>query len=105
EPFDGSLRVRFRIDGELREVDGPPASLAAAVASRIKVLAGLDVAEHRLPQDGRIRTSVRGREIDIRVSIVPTLWGEAVVLRLLDRHALPLDLRGLGFAADDAARL
>lgn len=105
EPFDGALRVRFRIDGELREVESPPARLGPALSSRIKVLAGLDVAEHRLPQDGRIRTSVRGREIDIRVSVVPTLWGEAVVLRLLDRHALPLDLRGLGFAADDAARL
>ncbi|WP_162914810.1 GspE/PulE family protein [Desertibaculum subflavum] len=105
EPFDGALRVRFRVDGELREVEAPPASLGPALASRIKVLAGLDVAEHRLPQDGRIRTSVRGHEIDIRVSAVPTLWGEAVVLRLLDRHALPLDLRGLGFAADDAGRL
>lgn len=105
EPFDGTLRVRFRIDGELREVDAPPVSLAPALASRVKVLAGLDVAEHRLPQDGRIRTSVRGREIDIRVSVVPTLWSEAVVLRLLDRNALPLDLRGLGFAPDDAARL
>jgi len=103
EPLDGGLRVRFRVDGQLREVEAPHAAMAGAVASRIKVLAGLDVAEHRLPQDGRIRTTVGGREIDIRVSVVPTLWGEGVALRLLDREQVPLDLRKLGFAEDQAA--
>ncbi len=105
EPLDGGLRVRFRIDGQLRPVEAPQAAMAGAVASRIKVLAGLDVAEHRLPQDGRIRTSVAGREIDIRVSIVPTLWGEGVVLRLLDREQVPLDLRRLGFDEDQAGTI
>ncbi|MGE5506297.1 MAG: type II secretion system ATPase GspE [Actinomycetota bacterium] len=98
EPFEGRLRVRIRIDGRLVEAEEPPARLKAAVISRIKVMARLDIAERRLPQDGRIKLAIRGRELDLRVSTVPTLHGEAVVMRLLDREGAALDLAALGFA-------
>jgi len=104
EPFDKRLAVRFRVDGLLREVDSPSAALRAAIVSRIKIMARLDIAEQRLPQDGRIRTVVRGREIDLRVSTVPTVHGESVVLRLLDRRAVSLDFAALGFDGDVLAR-
>ena len=97
EPFEDSLKVRYRIDGVLREAEAPPAHSAAAVISRIKVLAGLNIAERRRPQDGRIRMRVEGREIDMRVSAVPTMHGESVVLRMLDRDRTPLDFEMLGF--------
>src|SRR5207248_2636569 len=91
EPFEDRLRVRYRYDGVLHEVESPPARLRAAVISRVKIMSHLDIAERRLPQDGRIRLSVRGQEIDFRVSTVPSLYGESVVLRLLDRTAVALD--------------
>ncbi len=87
EPFQQVFRARFRIDGVLHEVPAPPSELRAAVTSRIKLMARLNIAEQRLPQDGRIRLRVLGREIDLRVSTLPTLYGESVVMRLLDRNA------------------
>jgi general secretion pathway protein E len=100
EPFPDRLRVRYRYDGVLHEVEPPPARLQAAVISRIKIMARLDIAERRLPQDGRIRLTVRGHEVDFRVSTIPSLHGEAVVLRVLDRTAVEFDYDKLGFAAD-----
>jgi len=100
EPFEGRLRVRFRIDGVLRDIDSPPIALAAAITSRVKIMAALDIAERRLPQDGRMKATVQGRDIDLRVSCVPTLYGESVVLRLLDKSQAPLQLASLGFAPD-----
>jgi general secretion pathway protein E len=105
EPFEGSLRLRFRIDGQLRAMEAPPAELHPAIVSRVKVMAGLDIVERRLAQDGRCKTTVEGREIDLRVSIVPTLHGESVVLRILDRAQAPLDLGKLGFADAPLKRL
>jgi len=96
EPFEKSFRVRFRIDGVLYEQTPPPRTLALPIASRLKVLANLDIAERRLPQDGRIRMNVAGRGVDLRVSSMPTQFGESVVLRVLDRMAVQLDLNGLG---------
>ncbi|HEV8032216.1 MAG TPA: GspE/PulE family protein [Stellaceae bacterium] len=89
---------RLRVDGLLRDIDPPPSGLHDNIVSRIKVMAGLNIAERRLPQDGRFRVVVEGREIDLRVSIVPTLHGESLVLRLLDRVHAPLDLAELGFS-------
>jgi general secretion pathway protein E len=100
EPFSDRLRVRYRYDGVLHEVDPPPATLQAAVISRIKIMARLDIAERRLPQDGRIKLTVRGHDIDFRVSTVPSLHGESVVLRVLDRTAVAFDYNRLGFAAE-----
>ncbi|MGH7087714.1 MAG: GspE/PulE family protein, partial [Stellaceae bacterium] len=91
---------RLRIDGMLRDIVPPPPSLHENIVSRIKIMAGLNIAERRLPQDGRFRLTVEGREIDLRISIVPTLHGESVVLRLLDRERAPLDLAELGFGGD-----
>src|SRR5439155_1091707 len=96
EPWERGLAVRFRLDGLLHEVLAPPGRLAAAIASRVKIMAGLDIAERRLPQDGRIRVRVAGRDIDVRVSIVPTAFGEPVALRLLDRASALLELTDLG---------
>ena len=104
EPFEGRLRVRYRIDGVLREVDAPPARLTQAVISRVKIMARLNIAERRLPQDGRIRLATRGREIDLRVSTAPAVHGESVVLRILDREGVSLDFGSLGFAEDAAER-
>jgi general secretion pathway protein E len=103
EPYETTVAVRFRIDGLLTDVLAPPASVHAALASRVKVMAGLDVAERRLPQDGRIALRVAGRDVDVRVSVVPTAFGERVVLRLLDRTATLLDLPELGLAPAVAA--
>ena len=100
EPFDDRLRVRYRYDGVLHEVEPPPGQLQSAVISRIKIMSRLDIAERRLPQDGRIRLTVRGHEIDLRVSTVPSLYGESVVLRVLDRTAVELDYAKLGFSAE-----
>ena len=96
EPGEGTLRTRFRIDGVLREVNGPPVHLHSAVASRIKVLAALDIAEKRKPQDGRFQLKTEGKAIDLRVSTVPTQFGEKVVLRLLDSASALLSLEQLG---------
>jgi general secretion pathway protein E len=100
EPFPDRLRVRYRYDGVLHEVEPPPARLQAAVISRVKIMARLDIAERRLPQDGRIKLTVRGHEIDFRVSTVPALYGETVVLRVLDRTAVDFDYQKLGLPED-----
>jgi type IV pilus assembly protein PilB len=100
EPYEKSLRCRYRIDGVLHEVQAPPLSLAAAVASRIKIMAKLDIAERRLPQDGRIKITVLGKEIDLRVSICPMQFGEKVVMRILDSSSVSLDMARLGFEED-----
>ncbi|MGI9334451.1 MAG: type II secretion system ATPase GspE [Gammaproteobacteria bacterium] len=105
EPFENRLKVRYRVDGVLRDVDAPPVNSAAAVISRIKVMANLDIAERRVPQDGRIKIRVEGREIDMRISTVPTMHGESVVMRLLDKASLPLDFEVLGFEGRNLARL
>jgi type IV pilus assembly protein PilB len=98
EPYEKSLRVRFRVDGVLQEIMQPPLKLKNAITSRIKVMASLDIAERRMPQDGRIKVKVaNGREIDLRVSTLPTLFGEKVVLRILDKGGVQLDLEKLGF--------
>ncbi|MCZ6720310.1 MAG: type II secretion system ATPase GspE [Proteobacteria bacterium] len=104
EPFENALRVRYRIDGVLREVEAPPSRLRAAVISRIKLMAKLNIAETRLPQDGRIRLVSRGKEIDLRVSSVPTMHGESVVLRILDRGSVALDFAQLGFDEESLER-
>jgi general secretion pathway protein E len=100
EPFESRLVVRFRVDGVLREVLSPQKAIASAVVSRIKVMARLDIAEKRLPQDGRIGLKIAGRPVDVRVSTIPAGHGERVVLRLLDKQAGKLDLKQLGMAPD-----
>ncbi len=99
EPQEGELRLRLRIDGMLRPVKAPPAALHAGIVSRIKIMASLNIVERRLPQDGRCKVNVQGREIDIRVSCVPAMHGESVALRILDKASAPLDLDRLGFDA------
>ncbi|MFZ1391813.1 MAG: type II secretion system ATPase GspE [Dokdonella sp.] len=97
EPFESRLKVRYRIDGVLHEVESPPAASTAAVISRVKIMAKLNIAERRLPQDGRIMIRVQGKELDLRVSTVPTSHGESVVMRILDREAVVFDFHTLGF--------
>ncbi len=98
EPFDKEFRIRFRVDGVLFNQEQPPRELKAAITSRLKLMAKLNIAERRLPQDGRIKIRILGREVDLRVSTLPTLFGESVVMRLLDRSAGDFyDLRRLGF--------
>jgi len=97
EPYEKSFRVRYRIDGILYEVMQPPLKLKAAITSRIKIMASLDIAERRLPQDGRIKIKMGQKELDLRVSTLPTLFGEKVVMRLLDKANLQLDMTKLGF--------
>ncbi|MBL8221635.1 MAG: Flp pilus assembly complex ATPase component TadA, partial [Bryobacterales bacterium] len=98
EPFEKEFRIRFRVDGVLQNQDPPPREMKAAITSRIKLMAKLNIAERRLPQDGRIKIKTLGREVDLRVSTLPTLYGESVVMRLLDRSAGDFyDLRNLGF--------
>jgi general secretion pathway protein E len=97
EPFENRLIVRFRVDGVMQEVESPPRRLAAAVISRIKIMANLDIAERRLPQDGRIKLRAKNKEIDLRVSTVPTMHGESVVMRVLDKGGVPLNFDTLGF--------
>ena len=94
------MRVRFRIDGMLHTVETLPPALRAAVTSRVKIMARLNIAERRLPQDGRIRSTVRGKDIDLRVSTMPTLYGESVVLRVLDRSSTRHDFTALGFSTE-----
>jgi general secretion pathway protein E len=100
EPMNGELLVRYRIDGVLQEVESPPARLSGAIVSRVKIMAALNIAERRMAQDGRIRLAVRGKDIDFRVSTMPTIHGESVVMRILDRGSLKLDFEALGFDAD-----
>jgi general secretion pathway protein E len=97
EPFEDAFRVRYRKDGILYEAESPPKGLQAAVLSRLKIMARLDIAERRLPQDGRFRLKVQGHDVDFRVSTLPTLMGESMVIRILDREKVILDLHGLGF--------
>ena len=100
EPFEEEYKMRYRVDGILYELVPPPRHLAPAISSRIKVMANLDIAERRLPQDGRIELNIGGNQVDIRVSTLPTLFGESVVLRILDRTVVNLDLRNIGMADD-----
>src|SRR5437588_705392 len=101
EPYERDFRVRYRVDGVLYEVMKPPLKLKAAITSRLKIMAEQDIAERRLPQDGRIKLKLgKGREMDFRVSVCPTLFGEKVVLRLLDKSNLQLDMTKLGFDPD-----
>ncbi len=104
EPFEGQLTVRYRVDGVLQEVEAPPARSTAAVISRIKIMAKLNIAERRLPQDGRIPLRVQGKELDLRVSTVPTLYGESVVMRLLDKASVKFDFAALGFDGEPRER-
>ena len=101
EPFENEYKMRYRIDGVLYEMVPPPKYIAAALSSRIKVMANLDIAERRLPQDGRISLTVQGNPIDLRVSVLPTMFGESVVLRILDRSQMSLDLEKLGLRQYD----
>jgi len=103
EPYEKSLRVRYRIDGVLHEVSAPPKKTQNAIVSRLKIMSNLDIAERRLPQDGRIKIKVMNKEIDLRVSILPTAFGEKVVMRLLDASSLCLDLTKLGFEQEALA--
>src|SRR5579875_1291874 len=107
EPFERELVVRFRVDGMLYDVLSPPKRFQPAITSRIKIMSGLNIAEKRLPQDGRIRLRVAGRDIDIRVSTIPTAFGERIVMRLLDRAQalVDIDLDRLGFSGDNLTRL
>jgi general secretion pathway protein E len=102
EPFDGRLAVRMRIDGMLHDVEAPPVAMAKAVVSRVKILSGLNIAERRLPQDGRARIRLGERRLDLRVATMPTIHGEAVAIRLLDNVRRTLDFGKLGFSARDA---
>ena len=104
EPFEHHTRVRYRIDGVLREVEPLPGPYRQAVVSRLKIMARLNIAERRLPQDGRIKLAIRGAPIDLRVATSPTMHGESVGLRLLDRQSIPLDLPALGIGGDTLAR-
>jgi general secretion pathway protein E len=100
EPFEDHFRVRYRIDGVLHDVESPPKRLQAAIISRLKIMAKLNIAERRLPQDGRIMLRVKGKEIDFRVSTIPTIHGESIVLRILDKSSIVLDVDKLGFSRD-----
>src|SRR5947199_291390 len=104
EPFEDTLRIRYRIDGILYDQEAPPRRLQAAVTSRIKIMAEMNIAERRLPQDGRIRVNLHGARVDIRVSTIPTVHGESIVMRLLDRQSVFLPLDKLGFPADTLKR-
>ena len=101
EPFEDRVRIRYRIDGVLIERDSPPRRLLGAILSRIKILAKLDIAERRRPQDGRIKVTVGEKELDLRVSIIPTNHGQSVVMRLLDKDNIKVGVRQLGLSEDD----
>ncbi len=101
EPFEDEFKMRYRIDGVLYEMVPPPKHIAMAITSRIKVMANLDIAERRMPQDGRIALTVQGRNVDLRVAVLPTIFGESIVMRVLDRSNVQLDLDKLGMREDD----
>ena len=103
EPFETEFKIRYRVDGALYEMDPPPFRLALPVISRVKVMSNLNIAERRLPQDGRIQQTINGRQVDLRVSTLPTAFGESVVLRVLDRSSVNLDLETLGMPAETMA--
>ncbi len=100
EPFETQFRIRYRVDGVLHDAEAPPKRLQSAIISRVKIMAKMNIAERRLPQDGRIMVKVKGKEIDFRVSTVPTIHGESVVLRILDKTSIVLDIEKLGFPHD-----
>ncbi|MCK4841546.1 MAG: type II secretion system ATPase GspE [Methylococcales bacterium] len=102
EPFERTLKVRLRVDGVLQDIDAPPVASTAAVLSRIKIMAKLNIAERRLPQDGRIKLQMLGKELDLRVSTIPTMYGESVVIRLLDKENTVLDFSALGLTGKNA---
>jgi general secretion pathway protein E len=104
EPFEQTLKVRLRIDGVLQDIDAPPVKSTAAVISRIKIMAKLNIAERRLPQDGRIKVQMLGKELDLRVSTIPTMYGESVVIRLLDKESVVLDFATLGFSGSHSGK-
>ena len=104
EPFENQLKVRYRIDGILHEVESPPRQLKGAVISRLKILAQLNIAERRLPQDGRIKTRLAGKDVDLRIATVPTLYGESVVIRLLERGQIFTELETMGFPPEPLVR-
>jgi type II secretory ATPase GspE/PulE/Tfp pilus assembly ATPase PilB-like protein len=105
EPFEKSLSVKYRVDGLLRTRTSPPKALQPAITSRIKIMAGMNIAERYIPQDGHITLRFEGRKVDIRVSTVPTIYGESVVMRILDKEAIKLDLETLGFRDPDRASI
>ena len=105
EPFEKSLVVKYRIDGMLRTQNSPPKHLQPAITSRVKIMAGMNIAERYVPQDGHITLRFEGRKVDIRVSTVPTIYGESVVMRILDKEAITLDLTTLGMRQTDRATL
>ena len=104
EPYEKVFRVRYRIDGVLHDVMAPPKQMEAAILSRVKIMANLDIAERRLPQDGRISVKFSSKEVDLRVSSLPTIFGEKIVMRILDKSGVVLDLQKLGFEEDDLER-
>ena len=104
EPMERNFRVRYRIDGVLRQMDSPPKRLQAAILSRVKIMSGMKISEKRIPQDGRIQIKVQGRDLDLRVSSVPTNHGESIVMRILDKSNLSLGLPQLGFLSDDQTK-
>ncbi len=101
EPFEGDLKIRYRVDGVLHDMESPPKKLQSAVISRIKIMSKLNIAERRLPQDGRIRFKSMGKNIDMRVSTLPTIYGESIVMRILDRGGVVLELEKLGFPSKE----
>jgi type IV pilus assembly protein PilB len=104
EPTEGDMRVRFRIDGVLHEVDRVPKAVQSSLISRLKIMSNVDITERRVPQNGRITVQVRGRSVDLRTATLPTVWGEKIILRVLDTGGVDLDLRKLGFADDNYKR-
>ncbi len=104
EPLETRFRVRYRIDGALQEVESPPKRLQSSILQRVKIMSGMNIAEKRVPQDGRIQVNIRGRDLDLRVSSVPTNHGESIVMRILDKQNVALGLPQLGFLSDDQTR-
>jgi type IV pilus assembly protein PilB len=102
EPFEHDFKIRYRVDGVLYDLEAPPPHLAPALISRVKVMSGLDIAETRLPQDGRIELTIGGRSVDLRVSTLPTMFGESCVMRILDRSVVALDLTNIGLRTEES---
>ena len=105
EPFEDEFKIRYRIDGVLYEMVPPPQHLSLAITSRIKVMSNLDIAERRLPQDGRVELNISGNPVDLRISVLPTMFGESVVMRVLDRSVIALDINRLGLRDDEMAKV
>lgn len=105
EPFEGDFKIRYRVDGALYELEAPPQNLSLPLISRVKVMSGLDIAETRLPQDGRIELTVAGRPVDLRVSTLPTMFGESCVIRVLDRSVVSLDLENVGLREQELEQM